>query len=83
MYGGSIPFALRPASLGGTMVLDWENRWVRAGAHGTTLSLRGDARTYLSYRPLSTDWSGVRYDKLRLLGKSVRRCGWTVDVSRT
>ena len=47
------------------------------GGSGWTLSLHGNQRFYLGLHPAG-EWRNAQYDRLRLLGKSLR---WTVDVS--
>ena len=46
---------------------------------GRSLVIKGSKRAYLARQPLAAEWSSAKYDRLRLLGKTLQ---WTVDLSR-
>ena len=61
------------------MLEPWSWPWPYVDSNdGSTIMLKGYQRGYLAHRPSSRDWSAQRYDKLRLLGRTLR---WTIDVS--
>ena len=73
-YGGP-----RPLQNGNVWAAEW---WVGhlgyPDAREDNLTLHGNMRAYFSLRPSSRQWGRLQYDKLRLLGKTLR---WTVDLS--
>ncbi|KAL1520625.1 hypothetical protein AB1Y20_022199 [Prymnesium parvum] len=71
--GGFVPFGAR----GGGMVFERYGR-TAAQAEESSLTLRGNRRGYLALAPAEL-WGDIAYDRLRLLGKTLRV---TIDVSR-
>ena len=78
--GGWTPYgAPRPLQNGNVWAAEsWVRNWSYPVAREDNLKLHGDLRAYFSLRPSSRQWGRLQYDKLRLLGKTLR---WTVDLS--